>query len=680
MAEVHFFIFFLKYLALILIYFIIGHGILRLFRIKVPISSFVQYFAWSAGLGFIFSSVIIALIFSYGKTIALAAILPLAWFIYSLKKDENTSNQHNLKLDFDLKEIILALLLLVILYIIIIINKNLFYGADNIFRANVSYLMIFSNQETTNSYNLLKGYNYNYSPYHYMYLWNNGLVSMLFTKGNALSAYFYITNPALLFIDILLFYSLLKIFVKNNYVTFLLSLVVLFFPFIGFEKIVNFITPIFNLDKNKILEIFYQFGFQINNPISFLFYDLKTISFLLLLLIGIYTHSFNKKATIGIFGVAPVFSPLLLTLPASHFTIQLFTKNKKKFQIFLIPIFIIIYFILIKFVLTLPNSSISFNNYFIYPFMCELKIGTLFNYLITIILSYLIFGFIYWLAFFIYYKFIPSEKRNSILNWAFKLFMGIIIFSIIATFINYGNINSVQYIVYNSFFITYIGFLFLIFDFNYLFNVIQKIKSRKVVKIIISVLFLLILINGLYTLENNARQISSISKEKIKNNDIILNKICENENGKIKLGVINVNTFLNSITNGKTFVLTIPSLYIKESYFYNNKNSYKVISVLLDTLPRNMKLPGDSCLNKYNINELKNFLPFDIYWRKNYDSCPIPIDSAKINFIREQKMNYILLYKGALYKDSLPDYLRPHVDTFFILKPSNDTLFKLKSL
>jgi len=76
--------------------------------------------------------------------------------------------------------------------------------------------MIFSNQETTNSYNLLKGYNYNYSPYHYMYLWNNGLVSMLFTKGNALSAYFYITNPALLFIDILLFYSLLKIFVKNN--------------------------------------------------------------------------------------------------------------------------------------------------------------------------------------------------------------------------------------------------------------------------------------------------------------------------------------------------------------------------------------------------------------------------------------------------------------------------------
>ena len=119
MAEVHFFIFFLKYLALILIYFIIGHGILRLFRIKVPISSFVQYFAWSAGLGFIFSSVIIALIFSYGKTIALAAILPLAWFIYSLKKDENISNQQNLKLDFDLKEIILALLLLVILYITI---------------------------------------------------------------------------------------------------------------------------------------------------------------------------------------------------------------------------------------------------------------------------------------------------------------------------------------------------------------------------------------------------------------------------------------------------------------------------------------------------------------------------------------------------------------------------------
>jgi hypothetical protein len=309
--------------------------------------------------------------------------------------------------------------------------------------------------------------------------------------------------------------------------------------------------------------------------------------------------------------------------------------------------------------------------------MCGLKIGTLFNYLITIILSYLIFGIIYWLAFFIYYKFIPSEKRNSILNWAFKLFMGIIIFSIIATFINYGNINSVQYIVYNSFFITYIGFLFLIFDFNYLFNVIQKIKSRKVVKIIISVLFLLILINGLYTLENNARQISSISKEKIKNNDIILNKICENENGKIKLGVINVNTFLNSITNGKTFVLTIPSLYIKEFYFYDNKNSYKVISVLLDTLPQNIKLSDDSCLNLYYINELKKFLPFDIYWNKNYTDSPIPIDSAKMNFIKEQKINYILLYKGAIYKDTLPSYIRPYVDTFYILEPNEDTLFKI---
>lgn len=681
MVGEHFFIFFLKYFALILIYFIIGYGILKLFRIKVPISSFVQYFAWIAGLGFIFSSVIIALIFSYGKTIALAAILPLAWFIYSLKKDENISIQQNLKLDFDLKEIISAIILLIVIYIIVFFNTALYYhNLDDIYRANVSNLMIFTNKETINSYNLLTGYNYNYSPYHYMYLWNNGLVSMLFTKGNAVSAYFYITNPALLFIDILLFYSILKIFVKNTYISFFLSLVVLFFPFIGFEKIINFITPIFNINKNKILEIFYQFGFQINNPISFLFYDLKTISFLLLLLIGIYTYSFNKKASIGIFGVAPVFSPLLLTLPASYFTIQLFTKNKKKFQIFLIPIFIIIYFILIKFVLASPNSIIVFNNYFLYPFMCELKIGTLFNYLITIILSCLIFGFIYWLAFFIYYKFIPSEKRNSILNWAFKLLIGVIIFSIIATFINYGNINSVQYIAYNSFFITYIGFLFLIFYLNYLFNKIQKIKSRKIVKIIVLVLFLLILINGLYTLEKNAQQFSSIQKENIKNNDIILNKINENENCTMKLGVINVNTFLNSITNGEIFVLMIPSLYIKESYFYDHKNNYKIVSVLLDTLPDNRELSNDSCLNLYYINELKKFLPFDIYWHKNYADNPIPIDSAKINFIREQKMNYILLYNGALNKDTLPNYLRSYVDTFFILKPSNDTLFKMKGL
>jgi hypothetical protein len=484
MEEGHFFIFFLKYLALILIYFIIGHGILRLFRIKVPISSFVQYFAWSSGLGFIFSSVIIALIFSYGKTIALAAILPLAWFIYSLKKDENTSNQQNLKLDFDLKEIILALLLLVILYIIIIINKNLFYGADNIFRANVSNLMIFSNQETTNSYNLLKGYNYNYSPYHYMYLWNNGLVSMLFTKGNALSAYIYITNPALLFIVILLFYSILKIFVKNTYISFFLSLVVLFFPFICFNNIISISASIFHIDANKINAIYDKFGTIINYPILFLFFDLKTINFLLLLLIGVYTYSFNKKASIGIFGVAPVFSPLLLTLPASYFTIQLFSKKERKVHLLLIPLFIIIYFILIKFILSSQNNINAFNEFILYPYICNLKAKTLINYFLVVILSTFIFGFIYWLAFFIYYKFIPSEKRNSILNWAFKLFMGIIIFSIIATFINYGNINSVQYIVYNSFFISYIGFIFLIFVIIHFINQIKNIKKQKLIKII----------------------------------------------------------------------------------------------------------------------------------------------------------------------------------------------------
>jgi hypothetical protein len=676
MVEGHFFIFFLKYFALILIYFIIGHGILRLFRIKVPISSFVQYFAWSAGLGFIFSSVIIALIFSYGKTIALAAILPLAWFIYSLKKDENTSNQQNLKLDFDLKEIILALLLLVILYIIIIINKNLFYGADNIFRANVSNLMIFSNQETTNSYNLLKGYNYNYSPYHYMYLWNNGLVSMLFTKGNALSAYIYITNPALLFIVILLFYSILKIFVKNTYISFFLSLVVLFFPFICFNNIISISASIFHIDANKINAIYDKFGTIINYPILFLFFDLKTINFLLLLLIGVYTYSFNKKASIGIFGVAPVFSPLLLTLPASYFTIQLFSKKERKVHLLLIPLFIIIYFILIKFILSSQNNINAFNEFILYPYICNLKAKTLINYFLVVILSTFIFGFIYWLAFFIYYKFIPSEKRNSILNWAFKLFMGIIIFSIIATFINYGNINSVQYIVYNSFFISYIGFIFLIFVIIHFINQIKNIKKQKLIKIIIFIIFSFFLIQGLFILIKDSKNSNNNSQNEYKSNNIILSKT-NNESDMIKIGVININTYINSINNNLIYFLYIPTLYIKESYFYDNKNSYKVVSVLLDTLPQNIKLSDDSCLNLYYINELKKFLPFDIYWDKNYADSPIPIDSAKMNFIREQKMNYILLYNGAIYKDSLPSYLRPYVDTFYILEPNKDTLFKI---
>jgi len=276
MAEVHFFIFFLKYLALILIYFIIGHGILRLFRIKVPISSFVQYFAWSAGLGFIFSSVIIALIFSYGKTIALAAILPLAWFIYSLKKDENISNQQNLKLDFDLKEILLFIIFMVLLYIFYF-NNVFYYDSykDSIFRANLSNLMIYTNQETTNSYNLLYGYTYNYYPYHYMYLWNNGIVSALFTKGDAVTTYYLVMNPALLFIDILLFYSILKLLIKNIYLSFFLTLIFLFFSFtIYFNNFILFITQNIRIDADTIDNLFvWDYPFQY--PFFFFLRDIK---------------------------------------------------------------------------------------------------------------------------------------------------------------------------------------------------------------------------------------------------------------------------------------------------------------------------------------------------------------------------------------------------------------------
>jgi hypothetical protein len=166
------------------------------------------------------------------------------------------------------------------------------------------------------------------------------------------------------------------------------------------------------------------------------------------------------------------------------------------------------------------------------------------------------------------------------------------------------------------------------------------------------------------------------SQNEYKSNNIILSKT-NNESDMIKIGVININTYINSINNNLIYFLYIPTLYIKESYFYDNKNSYKVVSVLLDTLPQNIKLSDDSCLNLYYINELKKFLPFDIYWDKNYADSPIPIDSAKMNFIREQKMNYILLYNGAIYKDSLPSYLRPYVDTFYILEPNKDTLFKI---
>jgi hypothetical protein len=673
MAEGHFFIFFLKYFALILIYFIIGHGILRLFRIKVPISSFVQYFAWSAGLGFIFSSVIIALIFSYGKTIALAAILPLAWFIYSLKKDENISNQQNLKLDFDLKEILLFIIFMVLLYIFYF-NNVFYYDSykDSIFRANLSNLMIYTNQETTNSYNLLYGYTYNYYPYHYMYLWNNGIVSALFTKGDAVTTYYLVMNPALLFIDILLFYSILKLLIKNIYLSFFLTLIFLFFSFtIYFNNFILFITQNIRIDADTIDNLFvWDYPFQY--PFFFFLRDIKSINFLLLLLIGIYTYSFNKKASIGIFGVAPVFSPLLLTLPASYFTIQLFSKKERKVHLLLIPLFIIIYFILIKFILSSQNNINAFNEFILYPYICNLKPKTLINYVLVVILLTIIYGFIYWLSFFYYFKFIPKNDKEQLLDWSFALIISIIFFSIIATFINYGALNGSQFILYNLFFLPYIGFMFLVFDINYIIN--HASKTKKLIQIFVFSFLTLISIMNYNNLIKGKSQMNPVGTNNM-TTDFVNNDIKDN----IKIGIINVPTFLNHCDIPPIYALYISSLSIKETYFYNYINAHKIVSVLLDTLPRNMMLSDDSCLNLYYINELKKFLPFDIYWNKNYANNLIPIDSAKMNFIREQKMNYILLYKGAIYKDTLPSYLRPYVDTFYILEPNEDTLFKLKS-
>jgi len=64
-------------LLLLLLYFFCGWIIIRIFRISLPVISWIAYFSWHSAFGFVVSSMIIALIFSYGKTIALAGIIPL---------------------------------------------------------------------------------------------------------------------------------------------------------------------------------------------------------------------------------------------------------------------------------------------------------------------------------------------------------------------------------------------------------------------------------------------------------------------------------------------------------------------------------------------------------------------------------------------------------------------------
>jgi len=71
--------------------------------------------------------------------------------------------------------------------------------------------------------------------------------------------------------------------------------------------------------KNVQVGLLFSTGEPLNSPIFFNLYEIKTIHFVLIMLWGIYTFSFNKESSVSVFGIAPVFSPFLLTLPASFF-------------------------------------------------------------------------------------------------------------------------------------------------------------------------------------------------------------------------------------------------------------------------------------------------------------------------------------------------------------------------
>jgi hypothetical protein len=675
-------LYFIYTVLLLLIYFAIGWGAIKLFRIKLPVTSFVPFFAWLSALGFILSSILIALIFSYGKTIALAAILPLLWFFYSLKKWETTNLEWE---KINLKEILGLIFVIAFFYFLnyySALYSNYNHG-DTIFRAHVSNLMLFLNKETISSNDLLMGFNSSYSSYHYMYLWNNGIVSYLFTQKNPLISYLYITNPTLLLISVLLFYSILRIFIKKIYLALFLSLAVWFFPFINFTgEFMHNILSILNINIAKFDDVFINFGFSLNYPILFHLYQIKTIHFLLILLFGIYTYSFNTKSTISIFGLAPVFSPLLLTLPASYFFIQAFGyKNQKKTHLLLLPIFILIYFSIIFFILNNPNIKSPLSSFFLYPYMCELKIITLIHYVLIILLTLFVFGFIQWISILLYGLFIPKNQISPYINWLILLSVAIFSFVILAVIFTYGNINSSQYINMNFIFLPFILFIVL----SYFISIFIKtyLKSKKYLLLIIGIIFILISFNAVHYLNKHEYFNAQHKVEGYFDKQQCFN-IFQNQNNEqdipIKIGVINGFSYIYNVGIFQSVLMLMPSLYIKESYFSTYPYGYRIVSVLLDTLPLNTQFSDDNCMNEYYYKNLKNYLPFDIYWQKNFSQNPVPLNTARLRFIKEQELRYILLTNRPTFpQKALPQYLRILVDTFYIpAKMHQDTLFVLK--
>jgi len=669
---------------LLLLYFLCGWVVIKIFRISLPITSWIAYFSWHSALGFVVSSILIALIFSYGKTIALSGIIPLAWFFYSLKR--HNSEKQELEI-INLKEVSGIVIVILLFYALNYYSplSKLYYG-DIVFRSDVSSLMLFLNRETSWFYDLLEGYNGYYVNYHYMHLWNNAIVAYLFTKKDTLSSYLYILNPALLTICILLFYSVLRTFITKVYWGLFLAIAVWFLPNDLTWKMLKHLFVALNIPLDKFYWLWEAWGISLNKPLFFNLYQIKTIHFLLIMLWGIYTFSFDKKSSTSIFGgIAPVFSPLLLTFPVSFFSYQLLTfrHHKERMTLLLIPIFILLYFFVTVLVRILnhnpPIESSLFTAFFLYPYMCESG-SKLINYVLGILISVFFLGIFSWLPVLLYGMLVPKREKSPFINWLIVMMVCLCFFSILGSIFIYGNINSSQYVCMNLVFLPFISFIILSYAICVIIKKSNRIRRHFTLLLGIAVIWLgwsIVDFMNYYLSNIHWRQIIGLSEERQ------CPTIFQNRSLKepIKIGVLNGFSYINAKgEKAKTFYLTMSSLGIKEEYFPNCPYRYRIVSVLLDTLPDTIRLVGyDKCLNEYYYQSLINTLPFDFYYRKlNYK---IPIDSAILKYIKEQNIRYILLTnrKGAPHK-SLPSYLRNLVKSFFVVPNKKDTLFELATI
>lgn len=310
--------YFLALCSLILINFITGNIVLRVFRVKMEDS--LVNFLLSSLIGSLTIVSTVAILKTSFQSIFILVFPLTLFFTYQLKTNPIVSRKIGNKFYSDFIFLALIGIVLFLLRIIAftqtkadILADN--YSSDNLFYGRISeFLMLSGVENTDNVYAFLEEYYKGMTPYHYFELWLSGIIAHLWGL-NTFYAYSFITHTYFLLLLAAATLILLKHFLSNLSLLFIYPITILFifssiiyfnffFKFNGFFEIYHFIngrhSANFFIMKRAIAELFWL--------TSFILIAKRSVTSGIVLLL-IFALCFTTPAP-GIFGAIVIFAIL----------------------------------------------------------------------------------------------------------------------------------------------------------------------------------------------------------------------------------------------------------------------------------------------------------------------------------------------------------------------------------